>query len=59
MIRQLAFDKPHKSALQTLIIIARSTSTSFMEYDRANDGIAMNIEMIPGNMVQRISFVVP
>jgi hypothetical protein len=30
-----------------------------IEYKRANDGIAMNIKMILGKMVQRISIVVP
>lgn len=42
-----------------LIVMAGSTTTSSIEYKRANDGIAMNIGMIDGNMVRRISIVVP
>ena len=41
------------------IVMAGSTTTSSIEYNRANDGIAMNIGMILGNMVRIISIVVP
>ena len=39
--------------------MAGFTTNSSIEYKRANDGIAMNIGMILGNMVRRISIVVP
>lgn len=41
------------------IVMAGSTTTSSIEYNRANDGIAMNIGMILGKMVRIISIVVP
>ena len=42
-----------------LIVMAGSTNTPSIEYNRANDGIAMNKRMTLGNMVQIISIVVP
>jgi len=41
------------------IVMAGSTTTSSIEYNRAKDGIAMNIGMILGKMVRIISIVVP
>ena len=42
-----------------LIVMAGSTNTPSIEYNRANDGIAMNNGMTLGKMVRIISIVVP